>query len=82
MKHVSIFFFLVRGGLGWRGLGVLKYKYIRSLQTSEAYRVIAKDFQKIWNLQNCIGAMNCTMLWNATLKLPFNSSSLYINYKG
>lgn len=72
----------MREGEGWRGLGALKYKYIRSLQTSEVCTVIAKNFQKIWNLQNFIDAMDCTMLWNAALKLPLNSSSLYFNYKG
>ena len=34
--------------------GALKDKYVRSQQTPEAWKAIAKDFQEIWNLTHCI----------------------------
>ena len=38
--------------------GTLKGKYVRSPQTPEAWKVIAKDFQEIWILPHCIGAID------------------------
>ena len=42
--------------------GALKDEFVRFLRTPEAWKVIAKDFQEIWNLPHCLGAIDGKML--------------------
>ena len=55
--------------------GDLNDKYVRSQRTSEAWKSIAKDFQEIWNLPNCIGAIDGK---HVVIKSPLNSGSLHV----
>ena len=58
--------------------GVLKDKYVRSPRTPKAWKSIAKNFQEIWNLSHCIGAIDGKHVAIKSL----NSGSSYFDYKG
>ena len=67
-----LFFFFSGGGGGEGGWGSLKGKHVRSPQTPEAWKAIAKDFQEIWNLQHCIGVVGGK---HVAIKSPLNSDN-------
>ena len=54
-------------------------QYVRPPRTSDDWKRIAKDFENIWNLPHCIGAIDGK---HVSIKSPLNSGSLYYNYKG
>ena len=47
--------------------------------TSDDWKRITKDFENIWNLPHCIGAIDGK---HVSIKSQLNSGSLYYNYKG
>ena len=47
--------------------------------TADEWGKISKDFYEIWNLPNCIGAVDGK---HVPIKCPDNSGTLYYNYKG
>ena len=53
--------------------------YIRPPRTSDDWKNIAKDFENIWNLPYCIGAMAGK---HVSIKSTPNSGWLYYNYSG
>ena len=57
----------------------LREQYLRPPRTSEEWKKIAQDFQELWNLPHCIGAIGRKHI---RIKAPINSGSLYYNYKG
>ena len=60
----------------WNGL---KEQYLRPPKTADDWKRIAKDFNEIWNLPHCVGAIDGK---HVAIKSPLNSESLYYNYKG
>ena len=57
----------------------LSEHYLWSPRTSKDWKCIAKDFENIWNLLHCIGAIDGK---HVLVKSPLNSRSPYYNYKG
>ena len=57
----------------------LSEQYCRPLQNKEHWKQIAKDFEEIWNLPQCVGAIDREHI---VFKSPINSGSLYFNYRG
>ena len=57
----------------------LSEQYVWPPRTSDDWKRIAKDFENIWNLPHCIGAIDGK---HVSIKSPLNSESLYNNYKG
>ena len=57
----------------------LSEQYVRPPRTSDDWKCIAKDFENIWNLPHCIGAIDEK---HVSIKSSLNSGSLYCNYKG
>lgn len=53
--------------------------YMRMPADSEDWKVIAKNFESIWNFPHCIGAIDGK---HVVIKAPSNSGSLYFNYNG
>lgn len=49
-----------------------------SVPTESQYRDIAKDFFDMWNIPNCVGAIDGK---HVAIKCPAKSSSMYYNYK-
>ena len=59
--------------------GCLSEQYVRPPRTCDDWKRIAKDFENIWNLPHCIGAIDGK---HVSIKSPLNSGLLYYNYKG
>ena len=60
-------------------LGCLSEQYVWSPRTSDDWKRITKDFENIWNLPHCIGAIDGK---HVSIKSQLKSGSLYYNYKG
>ena len=54
-------------------------QYVRLPRTSDDWTRIGQDFENIWNLPHCIGAIAGKQV---SIKSPLNSGLLYHNYKG
>ncbi|XP_018802506.1 PREDICTED: uncharacterized protein LOC108977342 [Bactrocera latifrons] len=46
--------------------------------TESQYKDIAKDFYSMWNIPNCVGAIDGK---HVAIKYPANSNSMFYNYK-
>ena len=57
----------------------LSEQYVRPPRTSDDWKCIAKYFENIWNLPQCIGAIDGKHVW---INSPLTSASLYYNYEG
>ena len=58
---------------------VLSDDYLRPPSTKEEWAPISQDFQDLWNLPHCIGAIDGKHI---SMDCPKNSGSLFYNYKG
>ena len=56
----------------------LSEQYVRPPRTSDDWKRIAKYFENIWNLPQCIGAIDGKHVW---INSPLTSGSLYYNYE-
>ena len=59
----------------WEELGMI---YL-SPPNKHEWKLIAKDFNTMWNFSNCVSAVDGKYI---TISCPPNSGSLYYNYKG
>lgn len=50
-----------------------------SVPNEEEWKMIAVDFEKTWNMPNCVGALNGK---HVNITCPPNSGSMFYNYKG
>ena len=57
----------------------LKEEYLKAPSKKEEWLSISKDFEDIWNLPHCLGAMDGK---HVRLQCPKLSGSNYYNYKG
>ncbi|XP_057296815.1 uncharacterized protein LOC130625697 [Hydractinia symbiolongicarpus] len=57
----------------------LKEQYLRPPKALDEWKKIAQDFNDMWDLPHCIGAIDGKHI---RMKAPINSGSLYYNYKG
>lgn len=53
--------------------------YMQFPETSEAWKIIAANFEEKWNFPHCMGALDGK---HVVIKAPASSGSLYYNYKG
>ena len=58
---------------------VLVPEYLRRPATQEEWKVISRNFESIWNLPHCVGAINRK---HVVIQAPINSGSSFYNYKG
>ena len=57
----------------------LKDKYVSPPQSASDWKNISRDFETIWHLPHCIGAIDGKHI---AMQCPKNTGSLYYNYKG
>ncbi|XP_057294525.1 uncharacterized protein LOC130623036 [Hydractinia symbiolongicarpus] len=57
----------------------LKEQYLRPPKALDEWKKIAQDFNDMWDLPHCIGAIDGKHI---RMEAPINSGSLYYNYKG
>ncbi|XP_068739094.1 putative nuclease HARBI1 [Montipora capricornis] len=57
----------------------LKVKYVSPPNSASDWKNISKDFESIWHLAHCIGAIDGKHI---AIRCPGNGGSLYYNYKG
>ena len=57
---------------------VLSSIYLRSPSTEQEWKQIGNDFEEIWNLPHCIGAIDGKHI---AIECPKKSGSKYFNYK-
>ena len=58
---------------------VLSPIYLRSPSTEQEWKQISNDFEEIWNLPHCIGAIDGKHI---AIECPKKTGSKYFNYKG
>ena len=58
---------------------VLSSIYLRSPSTEQEWKQTSNDFEEIWNLRHCIGAIYGKHI---AIECPKKSGSKYFNYKG
>ena len=58
---------------------VLSSIYLRSPSTEQEWKQTSNDFEEIWNLRHCIGAIDGKHI---AIECPKKSGSKYFNYKG
>ncbi|XP_068739097.1 putative nuclease HARBI1 [Montipora capricornis] len=58
---------------------LLEVKYVSPPNSASDWKNISKDFESIWHLAHCIGAIDGKHI---AIRCPGNSGSLYYNYKG
>ena len=58
---------------------VLKDKYVNPPQSASQWLHISREFESVWQLPHCIGAIDGKHI---AIQCPKNSGSLYYNYKG
>ena len=58
---------------------VLSPIHLRSTSTEQEWKQISNDFEEIWNLPHCIGAVDGKHI---AIECPKKSGSKYFNYKG
>ena len=56
----------------------LKEKYIMAPQNENQWKVIASEFERKWNFNHCIGAIDGK---HVVMQAPARSGSLFFNYK-
>lgn len=54
-------------------------RYMKMPQNGEDWKIIAANFAEKWQFPHCIGALDGK---HVVMKAPWNSGSLYFNYKG
>ena len=57
----------------------LKDKYVSPSKSATDWKNISRDFESVWHLPHCIGAIDGKHI---AMQGPKNSGSLYFNYKG
>ena len=57
----------------------LKDKYVSPPKSATDWKNISRDFESVWHLPHCIGAIDGKHI---AMQCPKNSGSLYFNYKG
>ena len=59
----------------WKALGDI---YVRPPSSPDDWREISKEFEDLWNLPHCVGAIDKK---HDSMKCPNKSGSVYYNYK-
>ncbi|XP_018360500.1 PREDICTED: putative nuclease HARBI1 [Trachymyrmex cornetzi] len=58
---------------------LLRENYLKTPNTTVEWKQIADDYQRLWNVPNCIGSMDGRHI---EFRAPLQDGSLYYNYKG
>ena len=58
---------------------VLQPEYVKGPSSEEDWKGIAREFSKLWNFPNCVGAIDGKHI---SIQAPASSGSSYYNYKG
>ena len=60
----------------WQGLGP---DFVRMPSSEEEWLAVSKQYDKIWNFPNCLGAIDGKHI---VIQAPSSSGSAFYNYKG
>ncbi|KAK7794094.1 hypothetical protein R5R35_010296 [Gryllus longicercus] len=61
-----------------KAIAGLRNQFIKLPATPEEWKIIADEFNKLWNFPHCIGALDGKHI---VMQAPSNSGSFYFNYK-